>query len=394
MKIIWIRVLTVLVICCYPGCPGAALAHDNVHSMLPTFSQEQVESNESGQERPIEEAITRALPEQKEAVRWLIDRMPTRDLRALSSDYIFEHIKWAYQARRTVPWGEALPEALFLNYVLPYASINERRDSWRQDFYEKCLPLIKDCQTPGEAAVAINKTIWETVGVKYSTARPKPDQSPYESIEVGLASCTGLSVLLIDACRSVCVPARFVGIPQWANKPGNHSWVEVWDKGRWHCLGAAEPGPLGETWFLHDAAQADRSNPDHCIYATSFEPTGLTFPCIWNEEIQYVHAVDVTTSYCQNQTETSSNLLMVDVFTAPGGSRVSAKVLVFSEGKLCGEGLSRDEGSDRNDMLSFELEASLFYELEIKHSNDRLLRKKVGQLSEPVQKVEVFLDQD
>ena len=44
------------------------------------------------------------------------------------------------------------------------------------------------------------------INVRYhARKRPKPDQSPYESIDAGFASCTGLSVLLIDACRSVGV---------------------------------------------------------------------------------------------------------------------------------------------------------------------------------------------
>ena len=64
-----------------------------------------------------------------------------------------------------------------------------------------------------------------------------------ESMETGLASCTGLSILLIDACRSVGVPARFVGTPLWADGSGNHSWVEIWDGG-WHFVGAAEPAGL------------------------------------------------------------------------------------------------------------------------------------------------------
>ena len=48
------------------------------------------------------------------------------------------------------------------------------------------------------------------------------------------------TAMVIDACRAVGVPARFVGTPLWADKSGNHSWVEVWDKG-WHFTGAAEP---------------------------------------------------------------------------------------------------------------------------------------------------------
>ena len=78
------------------------------------------------------------------------------------------------------------------------------------------------------------------LSVKYSTARKRANQSPKESIEQGLASCTGLSILLADACRSVGVPARLAGIPSWKNKNGNHTWVE--SVGRWVAIykGAAE----------------------------------------------------------------------------------------------------------------------------------------------------------
>ena len=51
-------------------------------------------------------------------------------------------------------------------------------------------------------------SIFEKLDVVYSTKRPKADQSPGESIKAGLASCTGLSILLISACRSVGIPAR------------------------------------------------------------------------------------------------------------------------------------------------------------------------------------------
>jgi hypothetical protein len=41
---------------------------------------------------------------------------------------------------------------------------------------------------------------------------------------------TGLRIFLIDALRSVGIPARLVGTPAWNNDPrnGNHNWVEVW----------------------------------------------------------------------------------------------------------------------------------------------------------------------
>ena len=48
-----------------------------------------------------------------------------------------------------------------------------------------------------------------------------------------MASCTGLSVLLVDALRAAGIPARFAGTPAWHDDRGNHSWVEVWIGGRW-----------------------------------------------------------------------------------------------------------------------------------------------------------------
>ena len=36
---------------------------------------------------------------------------------------------------------------MFLNNVLPYVSINERRDNWRSDFRKRFIELVKDSAT-------------------------------------------------------------------------------------------------------------------------------------------------------------------------------------------------------------------------------------------------------
>ena len=147
-------------------------------------------------------------------------------------------------------------------------------------FFKLCQPLVSDCKTPEEAAQKLNATIFNELAVKYSTQRKRANQSPSESIEQGLASCTGLSIILVDACRSVGVPARLAGIPKWKNKNGNHTWVELWSEGDWHFTGAAEynPNGLNQTWFQNDAALADPNSKMHSIYATSFGKTETVFP--------------------------------------------------------------------------------------------------------------------
>ena len=199
----------------------------------------------------LEKALNTTPAEQRVGMAFLIANMPQRDLRLLKADFLLENVALAYQARQLVPWGKSIPEAIFLDNVLAYANVDESRDPWRKEFFDMCLPLIKDCKTPSEAAELLNRTMFAKLKVIYSTQRKKASQSPRESMESGKASCTGLSIILSDACRSVGVPARLVGTPLWADKSGNHTWVEIWDE-RWRFTGACEPDPNGldRGWFV------------------------------------------------------------------------------------------------------------------------------------------------
>ncbi|TWT74413.1 transglutaminase domain-containing protein [Allorhodopirellula solitaria] len=246
----------------------------------------------------LEEALSNVPDAQRGGMEFLIKNMPEADLESLSAEFLLENVDLAYQSRASDPWAESVPLPIFYNDVLPYASINERRDNWRADFRQRFLPLVAEAETASEVAVILNQQIFPLLDVRYSTRRAKADQSPYESIEGSTASCTGLSVLLIDACRAVGVPARFVGTPLWSDGSGNHSWVEIWDDG-WHFTGAAEPtgDHLNDGWFIGRAAAATSDDPKHVIYATRFGQSSLSFPCVWAPENDSIPAVDVTQRY-------------------------------------------------------------------------------------------------
>ena len=209
----------------------------------------------------------------------------------------------AYKARKEAAWGRQIPEDVFLNDVLPYANVDESRDPWRKELYELCLPLVKDCKTPGEAAQKLNShRFHETQGPLFHRSASRRTRARRSRSTQGLASCTGLSILLSDACRSVAVPARLVGTPLWANKSGNHTWVEIWDDG-WHFTGACEPDPKGldRGWFGQNASQAKKDVPEHAIYAASFRKTALTFPLVWAPDRKDVFAENVTDALRQGR---------------------------------------------------------------------------------------------
>ncbi len=314
----------------------------------------------------LERALREAPAERQPGVRFLIAHMPTSDLRSLSAEYLLENVSLAYDAWQASPWREQISEELFFNEILPYASINERRDRWRRDFRDRCLPLIGDAQSPGLAAARLNQKIFPLFKVRYSTKRSKADQSPYESIESGLASCTGLSLLLINACRAVGVPARFCGTPLWADNSGNHSWVEVWDGG-WHFTGAAEPAgdKLDNVWFSDRASQARRDHPLHAIFATSFRRTPAAFPMVWAPSYRDVPAVNVTDRYALRASPIPAGAVRVRfrvVDTA--GERVAARVMIASPANAnLFTGTANDERFDRHDHLTAVLDAAGSFEL-------------------------------
>ena len=315
----------------------------------------------------IQAALDRSPANQRPGMEFLVTYMPDHDLKTLSAEFLLENLKLAYQARNESRWKERIPEEIFFNNVLPYASINERRDRWRKDFHDRFRPLIKDIDSPGLAATRLNQNIFKITKVTYSTKRAKADQSPYESMESGLASCTGLSVLLVDACRSVGIPARFAGTPLWTNKSGNHSWVEIWDDG-WHFTGACEAtgDQLDRGWFAGRAATAKRDELVHAIFAVSYKRTPQFFPMVWAADNRTVHAVNVTDRYTQKKVEVPEGMIRVmfrAVSQASGDRQATPIQVTDANGQVVYSGKTRDERFDANDHLTTLLKLGQQYRI-------------------------------
>ena len=314
----------------------------------------------------IKRAIKIVPEDQFEGMKWLITHMPNEDLKTLSSEFLISNCELAYQARRSTIWGQKISDEVFYKYVLPYANLNEKVEDWRLDFYNKFYPMVKDLESAYEAVVVLNHKIYEELGVIYSTSRPKADQSPYESIDAGMASCTGLSILLIDVCRSVGIPARFVGTPSWYNNSGNHSWIEAWDNG-WHFTGAAEPTDqkLNESWFQDLASKAIQGNNKYGVFAATWEETNIHFPMDWLPEVKIYNAIDVTDRYKNNLADDDLIPIRVRALDS-SGNRQEVKVVIYGENNYSKEGISKDETCDANDHLTFMLPKGEIFKLQSK----------------------------
>jgi hypothetical protein len=301
-------------------------------------------------------------PPGEKAARFLVENMPENDAKTLDAAFLTENLNLALKARATFPWTAKVPEEIFLNDVLPYAVFDEPRDPWRADLLEKATPLVKNATTATEAAQALNKDFFKLINTHYHTGRKRTNQSPKESIEQGKATCTGLSILLVDACRAVGIPARAVGTPMWSNGRGNHTWVEIWDNG-WHFTGADEHDPAGlnRGWFTGDAAKADATKPENAIYATSWKKNGLTFPLVWAEGDTSVAAMDVTARYTGEPVSTAPTL-GVRLFHGKDRLAVDGKLFTRS-GEYRNPFTTKAGTADLNDMPRISVDPGVEYML-------------------------------
>lgn len=326
----------------------------------------------------IESATAEHGEQGRRAAEFLAEHRPEGDAQ-IDLDLLEQNLRFALKARREFAWARGLTEARFFNDVLPYAVLDETRESWRPDFYERCREIVADCSTATEAAQALNREFFNQINVHYNTGRKKPNQSPAESVAQGRATCTGLSIILVDACRAVGVPARIAGVANWADKRGNHTWVEIWDDG-WHFTGADEYNEAGlnRAWFVGDAAKAIAGHPEHAVWATSWKATGSHYPMAWNPDDRSVHAEDVTTRYAGNRAERRPAVqderpVFIRVWRTRGGERIACRVeSVDRAGDRFDSATTRDGRADLNDMPTLRIPQGSVL-LRVKNLNNNLV---------------------
>ena len=110
------------------------------------------------------------------------------------------------------------------------------------------------------------------------------------------------------------------------------------------------------------------------IYASSFKPTGVYFPLVWDENIRYVAAENVTDRYVDMYKEHYSAIaqdgdhvqLRVMAFkdrqhAKESGDRVATNLDVFDDKLQMGGGRTSGPTQDMNDVLTFMLPKNKTY---------------------------------
>lgn len=187
------------------------------------------------------------------ACKYLYGSMPYSDIGNYPFETFLDYAAHGVYLWRSFADVRALPEDIFLNYVL-YHRVNEEEIApCRSLFYEKVKDRIEGLHGR-EAALEVNYWCVEEATYHCTDDRTLSALTVYRR---GNGRCGEESTFSVNAMRSAGIPARQVYAPKWSHCDDNHAWVEIWDNGVWYFTGACEPVPiLNKGWFTNAASRA------------------------------------------------------------------------------------------------------------------------------------------
>merc|ERR1712072_1650135 len=203
------------------------------------------------------------------------------------------------------------------------ANVDEPRNNWRPLFYEKAKPLVENLMKDPKTKIpdvvkAVNTQIWKVLGnngkeITFKSGQTPLIYDPMSTIAYGYASCTGVSIMLVDVLRSVGVCARVVGTPAWHNNINeeNHNWVEVLfeseNESSGYQWGIIEGKPAGAGEALDNPCDKWFCNPSHFgedkkrspVFAARWDvnSTDVRYPMSWDINNKNIAGVDRSDYY-------------------------------------------------------------------------------------------------
>lgn len=202
----------------------------------------------------------------------------------------------SFAAAEMLPWEhDALPPAVVQSALQPDWVFCEDACDWRKPVADIFRPLVRECATAREAVLTIASQMTAATGVYYSMERRKANMNALEALREKKVSCTGQSVLLVCALRSVGIPARVVWVLTWNHMPGNHTWVEAWVDGGWQMIEFNEKA-FNTPWVMEYVGMLDEKIPAQRIIAVGGTDTGGLVP-FQIPDGRELRAEDVTARY-------------------------------------------------------------------------------------------------
>lgn len=255
-------------------------------------------------------------------------------------------------------WQQEIPDDVRTFYLDNNQVLSETTCDWREPVAAIFEPAVKHCRTAREAVLHIAANMTDLTGTYYSRERRKQDMNALEALAEKKISCTGQTILMVCAFRSVGIPARAVGVPTWNHVRGNHTWPEVWLDGKWQMIEFNEKA-FNTGWVMENIGMLNPEHPAQRIVAQ--HPQGEQIFPVGNFRNTPIAAEDVTERYRELATAwyiaaglpPNKQRLMLDVH--PRTEEKHAVQLVDATGKILEEQLLPTTRDDVRKFATFNL---------------------------------------
>lgn len=155
------------------------------------------------------------------------------DAKVISSNYLINHIEWAFKHWKNRPWNKNLSFDDFCEYLLPYRLGFEPLENWQEQYEDKYAPILDSLYMGTdviEAANLLNQHIGKTEKIVFNSDFQFLNPGPLFYLDCKVGSCIDHKNISIYILRSVGIPAMgdFYRISP-SGTYGMHAWAVIRD---------------------------------------------------------------------------------------------------------------------------------------------------------------------
>lgn len=149
------------------------------------------------------------------------------DVECLGSSYLIKNINDAFDSWQNAPWSSSVSFDAFCNYILPYNSMNENPESWRDTLSHRYSPLLYQAYLP-KTMVDLTCALIDEQESWFSYTGKLGYHPGYLSISQILqgkkGTCNEMANLGAYAARALGIPVAIDYAPQYGNLFDTHKW--------------------------------------------------------------------------------------------------------------------------------------------------------------------------
>ncbi|MDO5968374.1 transglutaminase-like domain-containing protein [Flavivirga aquimarina] len=153
------------------------------------------------------------------------------DVNSISSEFLIKNIDAAFLEWKKNIWSKGYSFETFCEYILPYRSLTEPLENWREDYKvlaNRTKYMIDDVTDPVAICTQIISSLDEFTFIN-KRPDPIPFLSPSQMLFRRQGSCPDLANFALMVCRSKGIAATFDFTPHYAASSNRHFWNTVVD---------------------------------------------------------------------------------------------------------------------------------------------------------------------